>query len=108
MKGFLKNVIGTIRAKSSTVVTGMIFLGLLYIIYSQILSPIRINRLRAEVPRAEVSLADNNISTDDLIDARVPIQEAFGTYDTCVDKGYDAQFCLRSAHSYKRPEHIPL
>jgi hypothetical protein len=44
-----------------------------------------------------------------LFDARVPVQEAFGTeYDSCVKNGYDDQFCLRSENSWRRQEDIPL
>jgi len=104
MTKFIKNVMGTIRAKSSRVLLGMVFLGLMYVIYTQILSPIRIKRLRASV-----SLSDNNMTTEGLFDARVPIQEAFGTeYDSCVKKGYDDQFCLRSENSWRKQEDIPL
>ena len=103
MKQFIRNVIDTIRAKSKTVFSGIVFLGLLYVIYTQIISPIRIKRLRANV-----SLADNDTTTDGLFDVRAPIQEAFGTYDSCVTKGYDDQFCLRSANSWRQQEDVPL
>ena len=104
MRAFMKNVMATIRAKSSVVLLGAIFLGLMYVIYSRIISPIRLNRIGTSV-----SLEDAYNTAEGLFDMRLPIKEAFGTeYDSCINIGYDAQFCLRSQNSRKRPEDIPI
>ena len=104
MKKFIKSLLNTIRAKSGMVVVAAVIVFLMYVIYSKVVSPIRFSSMKSQI-----SLAEENNTTEGLFDMRKPVKEAFGTgYEDCIAKGYDEHFCLRSENLHARREDIPL
>ena len=104
MKKFLKSLFSVIRAKSAMVVMAATIVFLMYIVYSKIVSPIRIGSAKSKI-----SLGEEKNEMEGLFDMRQPIKESFGTgYDHCISKGYDEQFCLRSENLHAKRENIPL
>lgn len=104
MKKFIKSLLSTIRAKSGMVLIASIITLLMYVIYSKVVSPIRFNSMKSKI-----SLNKEINTAEGLFDMRQPLKEAFGTgYDSCIAKGYDEQFCLKSENLHARIEDIPI